>query len=58
MAGTAQWVRIPKIVSFADDAKFTETYGFAGASGQVHLEGQYFREPNSPRRALFIFMHP
>ena len=58
MTDKVPWSRIPKIVSFADDSKFTETYGFAGTSGKVHLEGQYLRAPDTPRRTLFIFMHP
>lgn len=54
----AGWVREPVILSFKDDAKVTETYGFAGTSGYVHLEGQYFRAPGSARKTIFLFMHP
>ena len=52
------WDRIPAIVSFADTAKFTETYGFAGTSGKVNLEGQCFMPRNRPSKTLYIFMHP
>jgi hypothetical protein len=29
------WTRVPAILSFPDTPGFTETYGFAGASGKV-----------------------
>ena len=32
--------RIPLLVTFPDMAQAVETYGFAGASETVHLEGQ------------------
>jgi len=53
-----RWERIPQIVSFADRASFTETYGFAGNSGKVNLEGQLLRAANRPSKTLFVFMHP
>lgn len=55
---SASWTRCPSILAFPDDAKVTETYGFAGSSGKVHLEGQYLRVPGSPKRTLYLFMHP
>lgn len=55
---TAQWTRTPLILSFADNPKFTETYGFAGNSGHVNLEGQLMRRPESTARTVYIFMHP
>lgn len=53
----AAWERIPQIVSFADRASFTETYGFAGNSGKVNLEGQLLRS-SRPSNTVYVFMHP
>lgn len=55
---TAAWQRLPQIVSFADRASFTETYGFAGNSGKVNLEGQLLRAPDRPANTVYVFMHP
>jgi pimeloyl-ACP methyl ester carboxylesterase len=52
------WVRYPHIVSFPNTPGFSETYGFAGNSGQVNLEGQLLRRPDSRARTVFVFMHP
>jgi pimeloyl-ACP methyl ester carboxylesterase len=52
------WDRVPALVSFADDSKYTETYGFAGTSGKVFLEGQLLLPRNAPSKTLYIFMHP
>ncbi|HWL48224.1 MAG TPA: alpha/beta hydrolase, partial [Sphingomonadaceae bacterium] len=52
------WTRTPLIVSFADNPKFTETYGFAGNSGHVNLEGQLLRDPAKPSATVYVFMHP
>ena len=52
------WDRVPELVSFADTAKATETYGFAGNSGKVNLEGQRLLPRDKPSDTLFIFMHP
>jgi len=54
----AQWTRTPLIVSFADNPGFTETYGFAGTSGKVNLEGQLLRDPASTSGTVYLFMHP
>lgn len=51
------WTRVPLVVSFPDRAKFTETYGFAGNSGKVNLEGQLLR-PDAPSSTVYVFMHP
>ena len=40
-----EWTRTPLILSFPDTPNFTETYGFAGNSGHVNLEGQLMRSP-------------
>ncbi len=54
--------RRPVIVSFDETAAFTETYGFAGSSGKVFLEGQYILPKGRPRELagdrLLVFMHP
>ncbi|KQX17585.1 MULTISPECIES: alpha/beta hydrolase [unclassified Sphingomonas] len=52
------WTRTPLIVSFADNPAFNETYGFAGNSGHVNLEGQLLRDPASTSRTVYVFMHP
>ena len=52
------WTRTPLIVSFKDNPKFTETYGFAGNSGSVNLEGQLLRSPRSRSGTVYVFMHP
>ncbi|MEJ0023422.1 MAG: alpha/beta hydrolase [Alphaproteobacteria bacterium] len=52
------WTRTPLIVSYPDRSSFSETYGFAGNSGKVNLEGQLFRAPGSTAQTLFVFMHP
>lgn len=52
------WQRIPQIVSFVDNARFSETYGFAGNSGKVNLEGQLLKSTDSVSDTLYVFMHP
>ena len=52
------WTRVPSILSFPDTPGFTETYGFAGASGKVWLEGQYLIPRERPSKTLYLFMHP
>src|SRR3546814_18427924 len=56
--GPSSWDRIPAIVSFPDTARFTETYGFAGTSGTVNLEGQLLRTRDRPSATVYLFMHP
>jgi pimeloyl-ACP methyl ester carboxylesterase len=55
---TVPWQRTPQIVSFADRGSFTETYGFAGNSGKVNLEGQLLCAADRPSKTLYVFMHP
>lgn len=57
-ATKANWKRIPQIVSFAENPKFTETYGFAGNSGKVNLEGQLLCAADRPSKTVYVFMHP
>lgn len=58
MTTKAEWQRIPLIVSFPETAKYTETYGFAGNSGKVNLEGQLLRGADAPSKTVYVFMHP
>jgi hypothetical protein len=57
MTSGPRWQRIPQIVTFPDIARFSETYGFAGNTGNVNLEGQLFR-PATSTKTLYLFMHP
>jgi pimeloyl-ACP methyl ester carboxylesterase len=52
------WDRVPALVSFPDDSKYTETYGFAGTSGKIFLEGQMLLPRGRASKTLYIFMHP
>ena len=52
------WTRVLAILNFPDTPGFTETYGFAGASGKVWLEGQYLIPRERPSKTLYLFMHP
>ena len=45
MAQEFEIARIPVTVSFDESALYTETYGFAGTSGTVFLEGQRLLHP-------------
>ena len=58
MAQRHEIERLPIIVSFEETAAFTETYGFAGTSGRVFLEGQRIVPKNTPSRTVLLFMHP
>ena len=59
---TPRFERIPVIVSFAEQVKMTETYGFAGSQGKTFLEGQRLVPSGAASAAagstVFIFMHP
>lgn len=50
--------RIPLSVRFEEPRQFTETYGFAGSSAAVMLEGQLLCPRDRPSRTLVVFMHP
>lgn len=50
--------RKPVIISFEEQAAFTETYGFVGSGGKVFLEGQLIVPKGRPSSTLIIFMHP
>ncbi len=62
-ASAPKFDRIPVIVSFAEQVKMTETYGFAGSQGKTFLEGQRLVPLDAggnivANETLFIFMHP
>jgi pimeloyl-ACP methyl ester carboxylesterase len=49
-----EWVHI----QYAEAAKFTEVYGFAGSQGMVNCEGIRFTPKGKPSKTLAVFMHP
>ena len=49
-----EWVHI----SYNENAKFVETYGFSGNQGAVNLEGVLIRPEGIASRTLLVFMHP
>jgi len=50
--------RIPVILSFAEQLKMTETYGFSGSQGKTILEGQRLVPRGTPSDTVYLFMHP
>lgn len=58
MAQEFEVERLPVIVSFDESTTYTETYGFAGSSGTVFLEGQRLIPKGKPADAVILFMHP
>jgi pimeloyl-ACP methyl ester carboxylesterase len=50
--------RIPVIISFAEQLKMVETYGFSGSQGKTILEGQRLVPTGKPSDTVFVFMHP
>ena len=57
-ASKENFERVPVIVSFAEQVKMTETYGFAGSTGKTFLEGQRLVPRGKPSGTLYLFMHP
>ena len=49
-----EWVHI----SYAEQARFTEVYGFAGTQGAVNLEGVRFLPMGRASKTLAVYMHP
>ena len=49
-----EWVHI----QHAEQAKFTEVYGFSGSQGMVNCEGVRFIPKGKPSKTLAVFMHP
>ncbi len=54
----AEFERIPVIISFAEQLKMAETYGFGGSQGKTILEGQRLVPRGRPSDTVFLFMHP
>ncbi len=52
------WDRVPITLSFAEQLKMTETYGFSGSQGRTVLEGQRLLPRGLPSDTVYIFMHP
>lgn len=50
--------RIPVVLSFAEQAKMVETYGFAGSQGKIFLEGQRLVPRGVASDTVYLFMHP
>jgi pimeloyl-ACP methyl ester carboxylesterase len=57
MSGPEQIRRDYVTVSYKDTAAFTETYGFAGTSGMVTLEGVHMHDA-APADTVVVMMHP
>lgn len=49
-----QWVH----VSYAEVAKFTETYGFVGSQGTINLKGLLIEPSECQRETVYLLMHP
>lgn len=49
---------MPVILSFAEQAKMVETYGFAGSQGRTVLEGQRLVPRSTKADTVYLFMHP
>lgn len=45
-------------VQHEETSAFAETYGFAGSTGRVNLEGILYRPKGRPSKTLAVFMHP
>ena len=58
MAQEYEVERLPIVVSFDESALYTETYGFAGTTGTIFLEGQRLIPKNHPSDTVIMFMHP
>lgn len=54
----AAFDRIPVLLSFAEQLKMVETYGFSGSQGQTILEGQRLVPKDRPSDTVYLFMHP
>jgi hypothetical protein len=52
------WDRVPIILSFAEQLRMTETYGFNGSQGRTVLEGQRLLPRDRPSDTVYLFMHP
>ena len=50
--------RIPVLITFSEQLKMVETYGFSGSQGKTVLEGQRLVPKDKPSDTVYIFMHP
>jgi dienelactone hydrolase len=50
--------RIPVLISFAEQVKMVETYGFSGSQGKTILEGQRLVPKDMLSDTVYLFMHP
>jgi pimeloyl-ACP methyl ester carboxylesterase len=50
--------RIHVLISFAENLKMVETYGFSGSQGKTVLEGQRLVPKDKPSDTVYLFMHP
>jgi pimeloyl-ACP methyl ester carboxylesterase len=50
--------RVPVLISFAEQLRMVETYGFSGSQGKTVLEGQRLVPKDKPSDTVYIFMHP
>ena len=57
-AEKAVWDRVPITLSFAEQLKMTETYGFSGSQDRTVLEGQRLLPRGVPSDTVYLFMHP
>jgi pimeloyl-ACP methyl ester carboxylesterase len=53
-----EWDRVPVVISFAEQLRMTETYGFSGSQGRTVLEGQRLLPRGRPSDTVYLFMHP
>jgi pimeloyl-ACP methyl ester carboxylesterase len=50
--------RIPILISFTEQVKMVETYGFSGSQGKTILEGQRLVPKDKVSDTVYLFMHP
>ena len=50
--------RIHVLISFSENLKMVETYGFSGSQGKTILEGQRLVPKDKPSDTVYLFMHP
>jgi pimeloyl-ACP methyl ester carboxylesterase len=58
LSDPAVWDRVPVVLTFIEDSRMVETYGFSGSQGQVMLEGQRLVPRDRPSDTVYLFMHP
>jgi pimeloyl-ACP methyl ester carboxylesterase len=55
---TPAFDRLPVVLTFAEQMKMLETYGFSGNQGRTVLEGQRLVPRDRPSETVYLFMHP